>query len=69
MEPASTRKKTRPIPKKFAKHYSYDENVNEPSQLIEDEAVDIEASVPAEENEPVETIDQDEERISSVFEE
>lgn len=69
MEPTRTGKKARPIPKKRAKHYSYDENVNESPVLIEDEGVDIEASTPAEENEPVETVEQDEEKISSVFEE
>jgi len=69
MEPARIGQKARLIPKKRAKHYSYDENVNESPELIEDEAVDIEASIPAEENEPIETIDQDEEKVSSVFEE
>lgn len=57
------------IPKKRAKHYSYDENVNESSSVIADEAVDVEADIPSEENESVETAEQDDERISSVFEE
>lgn len=69
MGPEKANTNVGPIPKKRAKHYSYDENVNESPELIEDEAVDVEASIPAEENEPVETINQDNERISAVFEE
>jgi hypothetical protein len=49
----------RMIPKKRQRHYSYEEDVDEPAGLIEDEAVDIEAEAPAEENEPVEQVEAD----------
>jgi hypothetical protein len=47
------------IPKRRQKHYSYNESVDESAKLIEDEPMDIEKAVPAEENEPLETIDKD----------
>lgn len=56
-------------PKKRQKHYPYDENVDEPAKLIEDEAVEIEGNVPADENEPVETIEKSDESVSPEFEE
>jgi hypothetical protein len=36
---------------------SYNESVDEPAKLIADEAVEVEAEIPAEENEPVERIE------------
>jgi hypothetical protein len=45
-----------PIPRPRQKHHSYDESVDEPAGLIEDEPVEIEGETPAEENEPVEQI-------------
>lgn len=57
------------IPKKRAKHYSYDEGVNESPALIEDEAVEVEADIPSEENESVETIGEEDEPILVAFEE
>ena len=36
---------------------SYNESVNEPANLIAEEPVEVEAEIPAEENEPVERID------------
>ena len=56
------------IPKKRQRHHSYDESADEPRALIEQEAVEVQAEVPADENEPVETIER-EEPISTAFEE
>lgn len=41
-------------PKARDKHLSYDESVDEDAKLIDVEPTDVEAEVPAEENEPVE---------------
>jgi hypothetical protein len=41
-------------PKSRAKHLSYDESVDEAAKAIDAEPVEVEAEVPAEENEPVE---------------
>jgi hypothetical protein len=46
-------------PKWREQHHSYDESVNEPPQLIEDEPVEIEEGRPAEDNEPVERAEKD----------
>ena len=56
-------------PKRREQHHSFDESVNEPSKLIEDEPVEIEEEVPAEENEPLERIDENNEPSSPAFEE
>jgi hypothetical protein len=56
-------KKTYEVPRRQKhysyKHYSYNESVNESPRLIEDEPVEIEEEIPAEENEPLERIDKD----------
>lgn len=57
------------IPKRRKRHYSYDESVDEPAKLIEDEPVEIEHVVPGEENEPVEGIEEDNKPAPAVFEE
>jgi hypothetical protein len=57
------------IPKRRQKHYSYNESVDESAKLIEDEPVDIEKAVPAEENEPLERIDKDITPDTPAFEE
>jgi hypothetical protein len=49
------------IPKKRRRHYSYQEDVDEPAGLLEDEAVDIETEAPAEENQSVEQVESDDE--------
>jgi len=54
---------------KRQKHYSYNENVDEPAKLIEDEPVEIEREVPAEDKEPVESSEGDEKPASPAFEE
>jgi hypothetical protein len=43
---------------KRRKHYSFNESVDEPAALIEDEPTDIQAANPLDENEPVERIDE-----------
>jgi hypothetical protein len=57
------------IPKKRQTHHSYDENVEESSKLIDDEAVAIETEAPSEENEPVEDSALEKEHESPSFEE
>jgi len=44
-------------PKQRKKHHSYDESVDEPAKLIDDEAVEIEREVPAEDSDPIERTD------------
>lgn len=56
-------------PKRKEKHYAYDESVDEPAPLLEDQPVDIERAVPAEENEPVETIEDAGDSTSPIFDE
>ncbi len=57
------------VPKRRQRHHSYDETVDEPPQLITDEATEVEAEHPAEENEPVERIERDDRPVSPAFEE
>jgi hypothetical protein len=56
------------VPKKRQRHHSYDESVDEPAKLIENEAVDIEEAVPLEENEPVEGADEKNDEPPPAFE-
>lgn len=56
---------TRPIPKR-QKHHAFDESVDEPAGLIADQPAEIEEEIPAEENEPVETVEEAED--SATFE-
>ncbi len=56
-------------PKKREKHHSFDETVDEPAKLIEDETVAIETEAPIEENEPVEDSAEDQDKETSAFEE
>ncbi|MCZ7656878.1 MAG: hypothetical protein M5U07_03030 [Xanthobacteraceae bacterium] len=55
------------VPKKRQRHHSYDESVNEPARVIEDEAVAVENEAPAEENAPEQRPEPDVE--SPAFEE
>ena len=48
---------------------SYNESVDEPAKLIADEAVEVEAEIPAEENEPVERIENDDRFEAPMFDE
>jgi len=56
-------------PKAWAKHLSYDESLDESAKLIEAEPVEVEAEVPAEENEPIEGTAEDTEPAPPAFEE
>ena len=56
-------------PKRRDRHYSYDENVDESAKLIEDEPVEIQGEVPAEETRPIESIETDDEAEPPIFEE
>jgi hypothetical protein len=56
------------IPKKRQRRYSWDESVDEPAKLIELESVDVEAEAPAEENEPVQSIEPEEKPDTPAFE-
>ena len=59
----------RVISKKRQTHHSFDENVEESSKLIDDEAVAIENETPSEANDPVEDSAQTREQESPSFEE
>lgn len=54
---------------KQRRHYSYDENVDEPTKLIEDEATEIEHEVPADENKSIEGQQDQEKHEPPAFEE
>jgi hypothetical protein len=43
------------------RHYSYNEGVDEPGRLIEDEPVEVEAEVPVDENEPAQQVEEGDE--------
>jgi hypothetical protein len=69
MSEASCASRTEGGPKARAKHLSYDESVDEAGKAIESEPVEIEAEVPADENEPVEGTAEDAEPAPPRFEE
>ena len=53
MNHPSNAQKNRGGPKEKDKHYSYNESVDETAKLDDAEPVEVEAEVPAEENEPI----------------
>ncbi len=55
-------------PKRRRRHFSYNESVDEGPGLIEKESVEVEEAVPADENEPLESIDEGKKREPPVFE-
>lgn len=57
------------IPKRRQRHHSYDESVDEPAKLIENEAVDIEEATPLEENEPIEGAEEKNNNVGPAYEE
>lgn len=57
------------IPKGRRQHHSYDEEVDASARLIEDETVEVEQEIPAEENEPVESVEANTDSDVAVFEE
>jgi hypothetical protein len=56
-------------PKQRERHHSYDESVDEPAKLIEEEPVEIEEEIPAEENESVEQVEENNKSNPPAFEE
>ena len=58
-----------PKPKPREKHHSYDENVNEPAKLIDDEQVEIQKEIPEEDRQPIENIDKGDHPEPPIFEE
>ncbi len=68
MRTSNDSRKTQPVPKKRARHYAYDTNLDEPGELLKNEAVDIEEEVPSEDTEPIEKPDQ-EDTASPIFQE
>jgi len=56
-------------PKQRRLHYSFDENVDEPAKLIDNEATEIEHEVPADENESIQGQQDQEKHEPSAFEE
>ena len=54
---------------KLMQHYSYDDNVDTPAKLIEDEATEFEHEVPADENESIEGQIEEEKHEPPAFEE
>ena len=69
MNRAASAKKVPRVPKKKDKHYSYNESVDETAKLIDAEPVEVEAEVPAEENEPVEGTQEEDKPAPPLFEE
>jgi hypothetical protein len=68
MQPAAQGSHARAVPKRRQRHHSYDESVDEAAKLIADEPVEVEAEVPADENEPVERVERDDAAVSPLFE-
>jgi len=56
------------VPKRRQKHHSYDESVDEPATLLEEEAVDVEEATPLEDNESVEGADEQNNGVGPAFE-
>ena len=56
-------------PKQREKHHSYNETVDDPAKLIDTETVEIEKEAPAEDNEPVERIEEENTSKPPAFEE
>ena len=69
MNAQSGAEKNRAGPRKKDKHLSYDESVDEDAKLIDAEPVEVEAEVPAEENEPIEGTTQNDKPPPPAFEE
>jgi hypothetical protein len=57
MQSADRQPWTQRAPKKRPRHYAYDTNLDEPAQLLRQEAVDIEEEIPAEDSEQIERPD------------
>jgi hypothetical protein len=58
-------KGVRVVPKKRPRHHSYDESVDEPAKLLEQEAVEIEKETPSEDTPAIERLEpEDREPVS-----
>ncbi len=57
------------LSKRRRRRNAYDEGADEPAKLIEMESVEVKAEVPAEENEPVETIEPEGKSETPAFDE
>jgi hypothetical protein len=57
------------VPKKRPKHHSYDESVDEPAKLLEQEAVEIEKETPSEDTPAIERVERDDRELPSFEEE
>lgn len=68
MKTANADRRTQIVPKKRQRHHSYDESVDEPGKLLEQEAVETEKETPAEDAEAIERLEP-EDSDSPVFEE
>jgi hypothetical protein len=69
MQPTARGSDARIVPKRRQRHHSYDESVDEPPRLIAEESVEVEAEVPADENEPMERVEADDAAAPPAFEE
>ncbi len=69
MRPTPNGSDTRAVPRGRRRHPSHDEGVDEPAKLIENESVEAEAEVPADETEPVDRIEPDDAAVPPAFEE
>jgi hypothetical protein len=56
MQSVKARSRAEMPPKKWPRHYSYNESVDEPGKLLEQGAVEIEKEVPSEDTESVKTV-------------
>jgi hypothetical protein len=56
-------------PKQREKHQPHNKNVDEPAKLIDEEAVEIERELPLDDNEPIESIEDDDTSTPPAFEE
>jgi hypothetical protein len=68
MGKASDGTAARAVPKKRPRHHSYDESVDEPAKLLEQEAVEVERETPSEDTPAIERVEPDDRKLPS-FEE
>jgi hypothetical protein len=69
MAKASGGKAARAVPKKRPRHHSYDESVDEPAKLLEQEAVEIEKEIPSEDTPAIERLEPEDRELPSFEEE
>ena len=59
MQTTERDRQTEQTPKMRPRHFAYDPNLDEPARLLQQEAVDIEEEIAAEDSEPIETPDRE----------